>query len=389
MSLTVALAGDTMLGREVGERLARPGHRSLAAAVQEIAGGADLFIANLECCISDRGAPAREPGKLFHFRAPRVAAERLAEMGVNVVSLANNHALDFGSEALQDTLNHLRAAGIAAVGAGCDEAAARAPVVLDAGGVRVRIVAVSDHPASYAAGVQRPGIAFADLAGASVPPWLRIASTPDADADMTIVLPHWGPNMRASPVPHVRRAAAALQAAGATLIAGHSAHVPQGPSSRTLFDLGDFIDDYAVDPGLRNDLGVLWLVTLDADGPRRVEGVPLRLEFAHTRLAGRDETWLLHSLLRERCAAVGSGVHRQGDRLIFELHEHGDAAQAGWLRACARRWRLSRKALLAGRRCRLLLAGERTSASVVRQHDVFTARWTVTWPPSCAGRCFR
>ena len=331
-----------MLGRKVGERLARPGHRSLAAAVQEIARGADLFIANLECCISDRGARVREPGKPFYFRAPPVAAERLADMGVNCVSLANNHALDFGAEALQDTLNHLRAAGIAAGGGGCDDAGARAPVVLDAGGVRVRIVAVSDHPSSYAAGVQRPGISFADLAGAPVPEWLRIACTPDADADMTIVLPHWGPNMRSSPVPHVRRAAAALQAAGATLIAGHSAHVPQGPSGRTLFDLGDFIDDYAVDPGLRNDLGVLWLVTLDADGPRRVEGVPLRLGFAHTRLAGRDETRLLHSLLRERCAAVGSGVHRQGDRLIFELHEHGDAAQAGWLRACARRWRLSR-----------------------------------------------
>jgi poly-gamma-glutamate capsule biosynthesis protein CapA/YwtB (metallophosphatase superfamily) len=98
-----------------------------------------------------------------------VAAERLGDMGVNCVSLANNHALDFGSEALLDTLNHLRAAGIAAVGGGCDEAAARAPVVLDAGGVRVRIVAVSDHPSSYAAGVQRPGIAFADLAGARVP----------------------------------------------------------------------------------------------------------------------------------------------------------------------------------------------------------------------------
>jgi hypothetical protein len=94
---------------------------------------------------------------------------------------------------------------------------------------------------------------------------------------VTIVLPHWGPNMRASPVQHVRRAAAALEAAGATLIAGHSAHVPQGPSGRTLFDLGDFIDDYAVDPGLRNDLGVLWLVTLDADFPRRVEGTVDRL----------------------------------------------------------------------------------------------------------------
>ena len=104
-----------MLGRKVGERLARPAHQSLAAAVKEIAGGADLFIANLECCISDRGAPVREPGKPFYFRAPPVAAERLAEIGVNCVSLANNHALDFGSKALQDTLDHLRAAGIAVV----------------------------------------------------------------------------------------------------------------------------------------------------------------------------------------------------------------------------------------------------------------------------------
>jgi hypothetical protein len=116
------------------------------------------------------------------------------------------------------------------------------------------------------------------------------------------------------------------------LIAGHSAHVPQGPSGRTLFDLGDFIDDYAVDRRLRNDLGVLWMVTLDAHGPRRVEGVPLRLEFARTRLAGRDETRLLHSLLQERCAAVGSGVHRHDDRLVFELQERGDPERAGWLR---------------------------------------------------------
>ncbi len=134
----------------------------------------------------------------------------------------------------------------------------------------------------------------------------------------TIVSPHWGPNMRSDPLPYVRRAAAALEDAGATLIAGHSAHVPQGPSGRTLFDLGDFLDDYAVDPRLRNDLGLLWLVTFEASGPRRVEGVPLRLEFAHTRVADRHETALLHSLLRERCTAVGSSVRRQGERFVFE-----------------------------------------------------------------------
>jgi len=319
MSLTVALAGDTMLGRGVAPHLALPDHRLLAGDLREIARSADLFILNLECCVSDRGERVRHLGKRFFFRAPPVAAERLAEMGVNCVTLANNHAKDFGPDALQDTLHHLRAAGIGAVGAGADEAAARAPAVLEAGGVRVRVVAVTDHPSADAAGEDRPGVAFADLMGEELPPWLRSASAAGPDADVVIVSPHWGPNMRAAPVPHVRRAGAALEASGATLVAGHSAHVPQGPSGRTLFDLGDFIDDYAVDQVLRNDLGLLWLVTLDADGPRRVEGVPVYLDFAHTRLASDVEATLLLALLEERCAAVGSAVHRRGDRLAFDL----------------------------------------------------------------------
>ena len=175
MSLTVALAGDTMLGRCVGERLARRGHRLLAPEVQEIAGAADLFITNLECCISDRGQRIRQPGKPFYFRAPAVAAETLAGIGVNCVTLANNHTLDFGTDALMDTLDHLRGVGVAAVGAGRDEGTARAPVVLEGGGARVRVAAVSDHPSSYAAATGHPGIAFADLAGGPVPRWLLSA----------------------------------------------------------------------------------------------------------------------------------------------------------------------------------------------------------------------
>jgi poly-gamma-glutamate synthesis protein (capsule biosynthesis protein) len=319
MSLTVALAGDTMLGRGVAPHLARPDHRLLAGDLQEIARSADLFIVNLECCVSDRGERVRDLGKRFFFRAPPAAAERLAEIGVSCVTLANNHARDFGPDALRDTLHHLGAAGIVAVGAGSDQAAARAPGVLEAGGTRVRVVAVTDHPSADAAGADRPGIAFADLAVQVLPPWLRGACTPGPGADVVIVSPHWGPNMRAAPVPHVRRAAAALEASGATLVAGHSAHVPQGARGRTLFDLGDFIDDYAVDPVLRNDLGLLWLVTLDAQGPRRVEGIPVHLDLAHTRLASDVEATLLLALLEERCAAVGSTVHRRGQRLVFDL----------------------------------------------------------------------
>jgi poly-gamma-glutamate capsule biosynthesis protein CapA/YwtB (metallophosphatase superfamily) len=319
MAVTLALAGDTMLGRGVAQRLVtEPRGSLLATELQEIACGADLFIVNLECCVSDRGERIRDPYKRFFFRAPSVAAERLAEMGVTCATLANNHALDFGVDALEDTLAHLRAAGIAAVGAGRNEVAARAPVVLDGGGLRVRVVSVTDHPSTYAAGDDHPGIAFADLWHEELPPWLRDVSAPGPDADVVLVSPHWGPNMRTAPVTHVRHASAALEAAGATLIAGHSAHVVQGTSDRTLFDLGDFIDDYAVDASLRNDLSLLWLVTLDVDGPVRVEGVPVRLELGHTRPATSIEATLLLALLEERCAAVGSTVRREGERFVFE-----------------------------------------------------------------------
>jgi hypothetical protein len=327
MTVTLALAGDTMMGRGVGEQLAAgAGAPLLAAELQDTARAADLFILNLECCVSDRGAPVRDPDKRFFFRAPPVVAERLAGLGVTCVSLANNHALDYGTEALEDTLAHLEAVDIATVGAGRDLAAALAPVVLrTATGVRVRVVAVADHPLSSAAGPGRPGIAYADLRGEALPDWLCVHAAPGPDADLVVVAPHWGPNMRDVPVPHVRRAASALEAAGATLIAGHSAHVPQGVSSRTLFDLGDFIDDYAVDPLLRNDLSLLWLVTLDATGPLRVAAVPVRLEHAYTRPSNDIETTLLLALLEERCAALGSTVRRDGRRLIFETACSGPA----------------------------------------------------------------
>src|SRR5918998_932613 len=111
MPVTLALAGDTMLGRGVAEQLAEdPRHSLFEPELVEIARSADLFVLNLECCISERGERIREPGKPFFFRAPPVAAERLAEMGVDCVTLANNHVLDFGADALLDTLAHLAAA---------------------------------------------------------------------------------------------------------------------------------------------------------------------------------------------------------------------------------------------------------------------------------------
>jgi poly-gamma-glutamate capsule biosynthesis protein CapA/YwtB (metallophosphatase superfamily) len=291
----LALAGDTMLGRGVAARLEHEPPESLfAPALLEVVREADLFVLNLECCISARGEPA--PGRVFHFRAPPWATQALTLLGVDCVTLANNHALDFGPEALLDTLAHLDAAGIRVVGAGTDLERARAPVVLDG----LTIVAFTDHPGEYAATASRPGVAFG-------PP----ESLPQANP--LLVAPHWGPNMTTEPPRDVRRTAEQLLRAGATLVAGHSAHLFHGVSPRVLYDLGDFVDDYRVDPKLRNDLGLLFLVDLDGD---RLEAVPLKLEFAHTRLAdGDDADWITRRFTRA-CAALGTQVAGENGRLV-------------------------------------------------------------------------
>ena len=309
--MKLALAGDTMLGRKVGEALARQPPESLVAdEVVAVAREADVVVLNLECCISERGRRWPDPHKPFFFRAPPAAVRTLVHLGVDCVTLANNHALDYGPEALLDTFEHLREAGIAWAGAGRDEAEARRPAIVKG----VAVIGVTDHPAAYAARPGGPGVAYADLP-AGVPVWLTETISAQ-EAEAVLVTPHWGPNMTAAPVAHVRAVAPGLVAAGATLVAGHSAHVFQGVRGRVLFDLGDFLDDYAVDPVLRNDLGLLFLADLDAG---RLEAVPLALDYCHTRLARAAEAEWVAARFEAACAELGTAVRREGGRLVLPL----------------------------------------------------------------------
>jgi len=316
--MKLALAGDTMLGRGVGDVLERkPPSALVAPEILELAREADLFLLNLECCISDRGERWPDPRKQFFFRAPPAAVELLEILGVDCVTLANNHALDYGEPALLDTLDRLHEAGIRTAGAGADAEAARRPALLEAAGMQIAVVSVSDHPPEYAATGDRAGIAFAELAD-PLPRWLA-ETIGGTGADVVLVSPHWGPNMIQRPLGRVRAAAGAFLAAGATLVAGHSAHVFHGVEGRVLYDLGDFLDDYAVDPRLRNDLGLFFLVTLGPDGPTLLEAVPIRLAYAHTRLAERDDAaWILRRF-RAACAELGTEVDLAGGRATVVL----------------------------------------------------------------------
>lgn len=123
--------------------------------------------------------------------------------------------------------------------------------------------------------------------------------------------------MVSSPLNRIRLAATELVAAGATIVAGHSAHVFQGVAGPVLYDLGDFIDDYAVDPELRNDLGLLFMVDLGPDGPTRIEAVPLFLDYCHTRLAhGEEADWIRRRFARA-CSEFGTAVELEGERMVI------------------------------------------------------------------------
>jgi poly-gamma-glutamate capsule biosynthesis protein CapA/YwtB (metallophosphatase superfamily) len=190
-------------------------------------------------------------------------------------------------------------------------------VNVEAGGVTVTVVAATDHPHDYEARADAPGVALAEFRD-RVPEWLTDAVS-RASGDVVLVTPHWGPNMTSEPLPEIRRAARSLTSAGASLIAGHSAHVFHGVARRILYDLGDFVDDYAIDPILRNDLGLLWLVTLTRDGPKEVKGIPLKLDYCYTRRAeGEDARWI-ETRFRRACAVFNTDIEWRngGLRALF------------------------------------------------------------------------
>jgi poly-gamma-glutamate capsule biosynthesis protein CapA/YwtB (metallophosphatase superfamily) len=315
--VAIGLLGDVMLGRMVAEALRHQSPEELwAPELRELAGSLDLVVCNLECCISRRGRPTTLiKGKPFFFRGPPVAVEALRAMSIGAAGVANNHALDFGEEALEDTLELLGAAGIAAAGGGFGRDAARSAAVVRVAGLRVGVIAVTDHPAEYAAAPERWGVALAIMRDGP-PSWLleQVAAARER-CDLVIAFPHWGPNMATSPARWQQRAAASLHAAGADLVAGHSAHVFHGVGwngGPTLFDLGDVLDDYRIDRDVRNDLGVLAIWHPRSDP--QLELVGLRLEYCHTRLAeGADADWIA-ARLEHACRELGTSVTRSAEQ---------------------------------------------------------------------------
>ena len=257
---TILFGGDTLLTRRIAPTT------DPFARIRPRLSEADLAIVNVESAIASGG---RAQTKAYTFRSDRSLPERLDSAGVDVGSLANNHALDFGPQALIDTIDNLRAAGVEPVGAGADLAAALQPAEFVINGVRVAVLAGSQiipdggWPATgRRAGIVSAGKHVIDVHSDNLLNAVRAARLTH---DVVVVVMHWG--IEGDPCPSVvqRRLGGMLRAAGATAVLGAHPHILQpivtdpipGAEGLVAYSLGNFIWDPR--SGATADTGVLQL----------------------------------------------------------------------------------------------------------------------------------
>lgn len=322
--VTLAIAGDVMLGRLVSDRLRERGPDWPWGDLLPELWKADAFLVNLECALTSRTERWRGGAeKAFHFRSDPRHVESLRRARVDFASLANNHVGDFGDAGLLDTIATLDGAGIRHAGAGRDLHEASRPAVLHLDHLDVAIVAAADHPAEWEATESRPGIFRVEvsLAEQAFAPVERALAEARRLAQIVIFSIHWGPNMRERPTPEFRNFARRVLDAGADVFWGHSAHVVQGVEvvheRPILYDTGDFVDDYAVDDELRNDLSALFLLRVEDARVTAVDMLPVRIADRRVSAAvGRDHE-LVRDLLAARCAGLGTTlVPREAEGLL-------------------------------------------------------------------------
>jgi poly-gamma-glutamate synthesis protein (capsule biosynthesis protein) len=327
--ITLALTGDVMLGRKVAEaldRYMRP--EEPWGDVMPLLDAADLRIINLECAVTDNERPWTRTPKVFHFRAQPSAIETLRTARIDACSLANNHTLDFEEQGLLDTLEHLDAAGIRHAGAGRNREEAADPAILAIPTDRTRRVALlafTDNEPPFAAGTDRPGTNY--LPVSSKRDVLRrvegtVSTVRELGADTVIFSNHWGPNMVQRPRELFRRFARAVIDRGVDVYYGHSAHVFQGVEiyhgKPILYDTGDFIDDYAVDPELRNDWSFLFRVSVEEGTFERLDLTPVKLSYARVDLATGGERETILNRMERLSAEMGTVFARREGALVLE-----------------------------------------------------------------------
>ena len=324
--MEIAFVGDVMLGRLVAEELRRRPPEYPWGDTLPLLRRADALVGNLEFVLADDGRPW--PGKTFHFRADRRAVASLEAAGFALVSVANNHVLDFGTDAALESLATLAQRGIRFAGAGPNAEAARRPAVLHRDDLTIAMLAFTDNEPDWEAGPASPGVHHvpADLDDPRAAALLDAVAREQEVADLLIVSAHWGGNWGVDVPRSHRTFAHALVDAGADVVFGHSPHIVRGVEvyrdRPILYGTGDFVDDYAVDPVERNDRSFVFMLRTEAAIPTELRLHPTEIVHFQARLAGRHAAEIADSM-SQRCSALGTRAVWDDDEgsLVIRLRD--------------------------------------------------------------------
>ena len=254
----------------------------LLAQMQDV----DIMMANNEFSYTDRGTPTE--GKTYTFRADTSTVSYLDDMGVDIVSLANNHVYDFGETGLLDTLDTLEQAGMPYVGAGRNLEEAAAPVYFISGDIKIAIVSATqierlDNPDTKEAGENSPGV----FRCWNPEKLYEAVAAAEENSDFVIVYIHWGTENVTEPDWAQLTQAEGLAQAGADLIIGDHPHCLQGiqyyGDVPVFYSLGNFwFNSKTLDTGVVK-------VDISKDGIESLQFVPAIQSDCRTDLAYGDD----------------------------------------------------------------------------------------------------
>ncbi len=273
---TLLFVGDIMLSRKIGAIMAEKNDWTYPfLEIKNVLKEADLVVGNLEGPISSRGTKL---GSIYSFRADPRAVAGLSSAPVGVVSLANNHVWDYGREALSETLDILKTAGIDYIGAGVDYVEAHQPVIRDVKGTKIAFLGYTNLvPVGITGEKSAPVVAFLDLKQV-VPDIARAKEL----ADLVVVSFHWGDEYETKHNRSQEEIAHTVIDAGADLVIGHHPHVGQEieeyHGGYIAYSLGNFVFDQNFSADTRT--GLILEVTLKNKKIDQVESQ--RIKFTST-----------------------------------------------------------------------------------------------------------
>jgi len=323
--IVILSVGDIMLVQRMAMLVQSRGANYPFERVRPLFASADVVIGNLEAPFTYRKIPTRSKspasvraGRDFILKAAPQSASGLAFAGFHAVSLANNHAMDYGAAGLRETISILDRLGIRHAGAGMTGEAARRPARLTRKGLRITLLSYSDVlPLNWAATADRPGVAPAKGPGAREQMRRGIIAA-RRDSDFVIVAIHWGEQLAKRPDPTQRELGRLLVDWGADAVLGHHPHVLQGIEVRRgkviAYSLGNFVSlsrtaEQRETIILRLDVGAPHQISAARAIPVQIRtGQPVALDI----LSGRG----IINRVRSLSLAFGTAIRGDGQILL-------------------------------------------------------------------------